>query len=211
MSYLEFLAGWYNWLYLAALAAAAAARFVPSLFRSVGERLGRVLGVHGVAGHTLAAIFTLALGILGLTLNGALHDYWPRALTAAFVPTIALSGIIAAIVTRVLGRALSRHFPEIRAIEFGSRGLAGHEGRVVSRSVSPDYRAGRAQVMLEDGTLHMVLCKTRRREIGYGARVVLDEYDPQDGRYYVLPADLADRARTDAGDVAGRSGARERT
>jgi hypothetical protein len=95
-------------------------------------------------------------------------------------------------VTRATGRFLQRHFPEIKAITWGGPGLGGRTGRVVSRLVSPDYRAGRVQVMDEDQTLHVVLCKTRGGEIGHGALVALEEYDPDDRRYYVTIVDGAE-------------------
>ncbi|NNG16029.1 MAG: hypothetical protein HKM89_06060, partial [Gemmatimonadales bacterium] len=53
----------------------------------------------------------------------------------------------------------------------------------------PDYRAGRAQVMGDDETLHMVMCKTREGEIPYGSSVRLGEYDASDGRYFVEVAE----------------------
>ncbi len=80
---------------------------------------------------------------------------------------------------------MQSHFPEVKAVEWGGAGLSGERGRVVSRVVNADYRAGRAQVMGEDRTLYMVLCKTRGEEIPYGAEVRLGEYDGGDGRYFV--------------------------
>jgi hypothetical protein len=187
VNYLEFLIQWYNWPYLAALVAAAGARIVPGRFVRLGSALCGLLGLEQVAAHSIASVFGLVLAVAGLTINGAMHDYWPDALGAGFLPAFALSLIVAAAGTRMVGKVLERHFPEIRAVGFGATDLAGHEGRVVSRSVGPEYRAGRAQVMKSDGTLHMVLCKTRGEEIPYGARVVLEDYDTDDGRYYVEP------------------------
>lgn len=185
MTYLEFLLQWYNWPYLVALVIAGAARLFRARLRPLGSVLQRLLSLERVAPHTILSVYAILLAVVGLTITGAIHDYWPGALPGAFAPALLVSGVLAAIVTHGMGRVLERYFPEIRAVGFGARDLAGHEGRVVSRSVGPEYRAGRAQVMTEDGTLHMVLCKTRERKIPYGARVVLKEYDPEDGRYYV--------------------------
>jgi hypothetical protein len=55
--------------------------------------------------------------------------------------------------------------------------------------VSEDYKAGRAHVMGDDETLHVVMCKTRGMEIPFGAMVVLVDYDEKDGRYFVEPAE----------------------
>lgn len=209
MTYLEFLLQWYNWPYLAALALAAIARVLPSVFRRPGETLVAALSLRRVAPHTLLAIFSLALGIVGLTINGALHDYSPDLLSVGFVPALLLSVMLAATAAHVVGRVLQRHFPEIRAVGFGARDLAGQEGRVVSRRVGPEYRAGRAQVMMGDGTLHMVLCKTRTAVIPYGAKIVLQEYDSEDGRYYVRRAGSGGDAAAGSAvrdEPAGRSG-----
>ncbi len=154
-----------------------------------GEWLGRRLGVEGAAGRVLARVFGVAVGVVGLTVNGALHDYWPAQQERGFLPGLLLTVVLSAAVTRGVGRLFERHFPEIKAVGWGATDLAGREGRVVSRKVSPDYRAGRAQVMEENGTLHMVLCKTHEDELQYGALVVLTEYDVEDRRYYVERAE----------------------
>ncbi len=189
MTYPTFLLQWYNWPYLAALGLALLTLLGPRLLSGSGRRLGHWLGVERMAGHTLLRTFVLAAGILGLTLNGAIHDYWPAAQERAFLPVLLVTLAMAALLSRVVGRYFERHFPEIKAVRWGGPGLGGQRGRVVSRTVSRDYRAGRAQVMGEDDTLHVVLCKTHAEEIPYGALVSLGEYDQADGRYYVERVD----------------------
>lgn len=189
MSYFDFLLQWYNWPYLAGLILAGTAFVRRSDFHGVGAALAARLGFGRTSGPTTVGVFALVAAILGLTVNGALHDYWPSAQEVGFFPGFFLSLVLALLATRRLVRFRERHFPEIKAVGFGARHLAGREGRVVSRSVSPDYRAGRAQVMGDDETLHIVLCKTRGQEIPYGAKVVLGEYDEEDRRYYVERAD----------------------
>ncbi len=192
MSYLQFLIQWYNWPYMAALLLAALSLFPSTILDRSGRVVGRRLGFERVSGRTTLRTFALAFCVVGLTINGALHDYWPSAQERGFIPGLILTTTLAALFTRALGRSLERHFPEIKAVGWGSPNLSGQEGRVVSRLVSPDYRAGRAQVMVEDEeTLHMVLIKTREGEIPYGATVVLGEYDDSDGRYYVELPDEA--------------------
>jgi hypothetical protein len=185
VSYLVFLLQWYNWLYLAGLLLGAGTVARLEALDRAGAALGRGLGVRRVSGRSILRTFAFSFVVVGLTVNGALHDYWPAAQERGFLPGLALTTLVAALVTRGIGRIFERHFPEIKAIGWGSPDLSGREGRVVSRVVSPDYRAGRAQVMGEDDTLHMVLCKTRKGEIPYGAAIVLREYDVEDGRYFV--------------------------
>ncbi len=185
MNYLTFLIQWYNWPYLAALLLFAASLARPAALGRLGSWLGGLMGFRRVSGFAVLRVFVVTLGIVGLTVNGALHDYWPAAQERGSVPGLLVTLLLAGLVTRSVGRIFEQHFPEIRAISWGSSDLSGRRGRVVSRVVSVDYRAGRAQVMGEEDTLHIVLCKTRGNEIPYGVEVVLGEYDEKDGRYYV--------------------------
>lgn len=189
MSYPTFLLQWYNWPYLAALALTAVTLTRIAPLARVGALLGGWLGLRRVAGRIVLRVFAIATGVVGLTLSGAVHDYWPRAQERFFVPGLIVTLALAALATRAIGRVLDRHFPEIKAIGWGGPGLSGLQGRVVSRSVSQDYRAGRAQVMGDDETMHIVMCKTRAGEIPYGAVVALGEYDQSDGRYFVEQVD----------------------
>ncbi|UCF20133.1 MAG: hypothetical protein JSU87_01625 [Gemmatimonadota bacterium] len=189
MSYPVFLLQWYNWPYLLAVGLALLTLARPQLLSGFGRRLGSWLGVERLAGHTLVRVFTLASAVVGLTLSGAIHDYWPAAQERAFLPGLIVTLAGAALLTRVVGRYFQRHFPEIKAVRWGGPGLSGRRGRVVSQTVSRDYKAGRAQVMGEDETLHVVMCKTREEEIPYGSLVALGEYDQSDGRYYVESVD----------------------
>ena len=189
LSYITFLLQWYNWAYVAALGVGVVSFMrLPGVGR-VGEWLGRRLGIERVSGRVLVRVFGLATGVLGLTVNGALHDYWPAELERGFLPGLILTLSVSAWVTRWLGRVFERHFPEIKAVGWGATDLAGREGRIVSRKVDPDYRAGRVQVMGDDGVLHMAMCKTHGEELPYGALVVLTQYDEADRRYYVERAE----------------------
>lgn len=196
MSYLKFLAQWYNWPYLAAVVLTAMSFVWPGNIRGVGNGLAGLLRLRRVGGHSVIRVFGITLGVTGLTVNGALHDYWPPAQQSGFLPGLALSVMVAILVTRSVGRIQERYFPEIKAVGFDARDLAGSEGRVVSRSVGPSYLAGRAQVMGDDGTLHIVLCKTGAEDIPYGSRIVLGEYDDGDGRYYARRAGQADTSES---------------
>lgn len=186
MNYLAFLLQWYNWPYLAGFAFGVLSLFPAPGVGPLGKAVGRWLGVSRVSGRAIVRAFGFSLGIIGLTFNGALHDYWPAWQEGGFLPVLVVSVVLAALLTRSIGRLFERHFPEIKAVGWGSPDLEGFEARVVSRSVSPDYRAGRAQLMGDDETLHVVMCKTRQGEIPYGSAVLLENYDATDGRYYVV-------------------------
>lgn len=185
MSYLAFLLEWYNWIYLVGLLVGVGTLGRVTALERAGAALERWMGIRRVAPRSILRIFVVSFVVVGLTVNGALHDYWPSAQERGFLPGLLFTTLVAALLTRGIGRYFERHFPEIKAVGWGSPGLSGRQGRVVSRMVSPDYRAGRAQVMGEDDTLHVVMCKTREGEIPYGAAVVLGEYDTEDGRYFV--------------------------
>ena len=185
MNYLDFLLQWYNWAYMAALMLAVASFFRIGALDTAGGKLGSWLGVQRVSGRTLLRVFALAVVVVGLTVSGAIHDYWPAKQERAFLPGLVITTVMAALITRSIGRLFERHFPEITAVDWGSPDLGGREGRVVSGMVGPDFKAGRAHVMVEDGTLHTVLCKTAEGEISFGAGVILKEYDQNDGRYFV--------------------------
>ncbi len=185
VSYLDFLLEWYNWVYLAGLLVALGTTARVRALERAGSALERWLGIRRVAPRSVLRIFVVSFVVVGLTISGAFHDYWPSAQERGFLPSLLVTTLVAGLLTRWIGRYFERHFPQIRAVGWGSPGLSGRRGRVVSRVVSPEYRAGRAQVMGEDDTLHVVMCKTRAGEIPYGAAVVLREYDREDGRYYV--------------------------
>jgi hypothetical protein len=185
MNYLVFLLQWYNWPYLAGFLLGVASLFRLAALDPAGRAVGRRLGIRRVSGRMILRVLGLSSAVVGLTVSGAVHDYWPAEQVRGFLPGLIITALVAALITRSVGRLFERHFPEIKAVGWGSPDLGGHEGRVVSREVSPDYRAGRAQVMGEDDTLHTVMCKTREGGISYGATVVLGEYDAEDGRYFV--------------------------
>jgi hypothetical protein len=185
-AYLEFLLQWINWPYLAALLGAALAGLTPAATEAWGRWLAHRLRLDTISGRFVYSTFALSLAFVGLTVNGAVHDFWPGALAHAFLPGLFVSGLLAAVLTRWMVRTRDRYFPAIRAVAFDTPDLAGAVGRVVSREVTPDSPAGRVQVVTPEGVLHIVRCKTRAERIRFGRRVVLLEYDERDGRYLVV-------------------------
>ena len=193
MSYFQFLLQWYNWPYLVGLGVTVASLAHRPLLSGLGASAGRRLGLTNTPGHSVVRTFGLTFIAIGLTLNGVLHDYWSSAQQRGFLPVLVFALLVGTFTTRRLGRFRERHFPPIKAIGLGSNALQGLQGQVVSSSVGPNYRAGRAQVMGSDETLHMAMCKTTGEEIPYGTKILLGEYDSEDGRYLVerLVADPA--------------------
>jgi len=186
VSYLDFLLAWYNWPYLIALTVALVSLARPEALERSGATVARWLRLERLSGISVMRMLSVCIAVVGLTVNGAIHDYWPRALETASLAGLLLTLFTSVVFTRALGAMLQRHFPRIKDVRWGGEGLAGQYGRVVSRKVSPDYRAGRAQVLTSEETLYMVLCKTREGEIPYGAEVELVDYDAADGRYFVI-------------------------
>lgn len=171
MSYAEFLVQWYN---LAFLAAAGTGLVVAV----AGGRLGR--------DPFPFAATALAVGLAGLTLNGAVHDlrlgdpadhFW-------WVLPAAVAG------GGVLGWALTwarnRWFAPIRGLRWNPPGQEGEEARVVSSDVDEEPGSGRAQWQDNDGVLTLVRCHTGSGSMNFGARVRLEEYDESEESYRVV-------------------------
>lgn len=186
MSYLEFLSQWYNWPYSGAALLATMGWWRAAATEAWGRWYAARLRIETVSGRFVFVTFWLAFAFVGLTLNGAVHDFAPRWLGAAFLPVLALTAASAALLTRWIVRTRDRYFPPIRAVSFNAPDLAGATGRVVSREVGPEGPTGRVQVVTREGVLHIVRGKTRAERIRFGRRVVLLEYDETDGRYFVV-------------------------
>lgn len=186
MTYVEFLFEWYNWPYVGALLVATMGWWRAAATEAWGRWYGHLLRLETVSGRFVFVSFWLIFAFVGLTLNGAVHDYAPGWLGRAFLPGLVFGGLTAAIVTRWIVRTRDRYFPPIRAVRFNAPGLSGTAGRVVSREISPDAPTGRVQVVTREGVLHIVRGKTRAERLRFGRRVILLEYDEGDGRYLVV-------------------------
>jgi hypothetical protein len=186
VSYLEFLIQWYNWPYVAALFAATLAWWLAPATEAWGRWYAHRLRIETVSGRSVYVTFWIVVALVGLTLNGAVHDYAPAWLARAFAPVLIVTLVIAALLTRWIVRTRDRYFPPIRAVRFNATDLAGAAGRVVSREVGPDVPAGRVQVVTREGVLHIVRGKTRGERLRFGRRVILLEHDASDGRYFVV-------------------------
>ena len=176
MSYLEFLARWYNLAFLALVAGGLAVGLA-----------GRISGTRRPA---LAAALIVA-GIIGLTWNGALHDFgladWERRFPVILIASLAAGSLVGFGVARV-----RRLTPEVTGLAFTAPGLEGTRCLIVSRRVGPEPASGRARWTDEDGVMHVVRVHTEAPSLRFGRRVVLRSFDPV-GRSYLAEA-IPDRS-----------------
>lgn len=186
MSYVEFLLRWYNWPYVGACLAATLGWWLAAATEAWGRWYAHQLRVETVSGRFVYVSFWIVFAFLGLTLNGAVHDYAPAWQARAFAPVLAVTAVLAAVLTRWIVRTRDRYFSPVRAVRFNATDLAGAAGRVVSRDVGLQSSTGRVQVMTREGVVHIVRAKTRAERIRFGRRVILLEYDTSDGRYFVV-------------------------
>lgn len=171
MSYGEFLLQWYNLIFLAAGAVGLAA----ALFGSGEDR-----------DPLRFAATALSASILGLTLNGAVHDLrlGPPAGHFWWVLPAALVG--GGLLGWGIERARDRWFPPVQGVRWNPAGQEGAEAQVVSSSVDEEPASGRAQWQDEEGVLTLVKCHTAEDEMKFGARVRLEEYDESGDSYLVV-------------------------
>lgn len=170
MSYLDFLLQPFNLVYVAAVAAG----------------LGVLLWARR-SGRDLFVVHAglIALGIAGLTVNGAVHDLELGDPGDLFLRSLVVAAVLAAAAT-VAGRWIrDRFFPPIRRVMFNERGLEGVEAKVVSQRVEPEPGSGRAQWHDGDDVLHLVSCHTGGGSVGFGRTVRLEEYDDEHDSYRV--------------------------
>lgn len=170
MSYLDFLLRPFNLVYLGALAAGLAVL----VWARTGKR--DLFRVH--AG-------LIALGIAGLTVNGAVHDLELGDPGELFLRSSVVAVVLALLATGAAAWIRDRFFPPIRTVLFNERGLEGVEAKVVSRRVEPEPGSGRAQWHDGDAALHLVACHTREGSVGFGRTVRLEEYDEESDSYRV--------------------------
>ncbi len=170
MSYLDFLTRWYNLSFL----------FLVLAGLGVGWK-GRLRKRRASA----VSLGLVAAGIVGLTINGALHDLgiegYERRFPAVLAGAILIGGLIGMLVTR----ARRRLFPAVEGMAFTVPGLEGSKARIVSREVVAEPASGRAQWRDEDGVMHIVRVHTREGTLPFGREVRLVSYDER-GRSYLV-------------------------
>lgn len=171
MSYVEFLARWYNLVFLALVAGGLA----------VGLS-GRISGTRRPAQATAL----LVAGIVGLTWNGALHDFgladYERRFPLVLTASLAVGALVGFAVAKV-----RRLTPEVKGLAFTAPGLEGTRCLIVSRGVGPAPASGRAQWTDEEGVMHVVRVHSEDPSMRFGRRVMLRSFDPE-GRSYLVEA-----------------------
>ncbi len=173
MSYVEFLARWYNLPFLALV-----------LF-------GLVVGLAGrLRRRRTTALSTglIAAGVVGLTWNGALHDLGLEGYAGRFPVVLAGSALIGGLLGALIGRARRRLFPAVEGLAFTVPGLEGSAARIVSRDVGSEPASGRAQWTDEDGVMHIVRVHTGAGPLPFGRQVRLVKFDER-GRSYLVETD----------------------
>jgi hypothetical protein len=141
MSYLDFLAEWYNLVFLAAGALA--------LVVAAGNRLRGRSSLALPAGLLVAAV-------TGLTWNGAIHDLGGGSPAPRFPLVFVVAAAVGVLGGRTLALVRDRFFRPITAVCFNRPGYEGVEARVVSRDAGPEPGSGRAQWQDTDGVLNIV-------------------------------------------------------
>ena len=171
MSYGEFLLQWYNLIFVAAGAVGLAA----ALFGGGEDR-----------DPLRFAATALSTSIVGLTLNGAIHDLRLGDPAGHFWWVLPGALVGGALLGWGIESARNRWFPPVRSVRWNPPGQEGAEARVVSSSVEEEPASGRAQWQDEDGVLTLVKCHTAEDEMKFGARVRLEEYDEARDSYLVV-------------------------
>jgi len=125
--------------------------------------------------------------MIGLTLNGAIHDLRYGS-PGRWFPQVLAASLLIALAVALLGRRLrDRWFPPIHRVAFDSPGLEGREARITSRWVNTRPRSGRARLRAEDGVLHLLRCHTESGSLTFGQRVLLIAFDASSESYLVEP------------------------
>ena len=177
LSYVEFLGHWYNVVFLL-LGALGLTTLIAARLRAGGPGAG----LRPLATGTL-----MWSAVVGLTINGAVHDLALGDPAAGFPLVLAASLIVAFLFAWGYRRLSHRYFPSVRGVEIDCPDLGGLDARVVSRNVGCDPRSGRAQRQTGD-TLHLVHCHTSEEGVRFGRTVRLVEYDSGLGSYRVEKA-----------------------
>lgn len=177
MAYLRFLGEWYNLVWVGAICAGL-------LFVRLGRR------EPPDEPRTSPGIVLIAAGVLGLTLNGALHDFRVEPI-ARWFPLVAVFALGAGwLVARSASRLRHRWFPPVRGVAFNQPGLEGEEAIVLSADLQRG-RIGRARHRDETGTSHILRVHLADDEgvgaLRFGGRVRLGTFDPARRSYPVEP------------------------
>jgi hypothetical protein len=176
LAYLRFLGEWYNLTWIGAVCA--------GLLLAVARRSAVTEGPRAPPG-----VLLVAAGVVGLTLNGAIHDVRLGPIERWF-PLVALLALGSGwFIARGASRLRYRWFPPVRAVAFNQPGLAGEQAVVLSAELVPG-RIGRARHRDETGVSHILRIHIDGGEPGalrFGSRVRLGAFDADRRSYPVEP------------------------
>jgi hypothetical protein len=186
VNYFEFLVQPYNLVWLAMIVAGV----IALIWRA---RL-RVRGSAGVPEappppvRTSIPVLLLTAGLVGLTINGALHDLRldPIGPRQPLVTTISLAAgwLLAWGGPRLRRRA----FPPVTAVKFNEPGLEGAVAVVLSRGIGSGDEPGRARHHGDDGVSHIVrVAPAGEHTLRFGMKVTLGPFDDTKRAYPATP------------------------
>jgi len=160
--------------------------------------IGQVLGFFGLGQgiplSVMLPILFLSQGLSGILLNRVLAGFLP--LPAIFAPiSLAISILLAAIIGQGLGKAMRPLFVG-KSSSITSKDLLGSLGKVVY-TVSPT--GGVVHVKDRYGNIHRLSCRgyPNSKKISPGSEVLVLEYLPKKGIYYVEHSDITLERRKD--------------
>lgn len=173
MTYLQFLGQWYNLVWLGAVGA--------GLLLALRARSSERGGTESRAGpRTSAATVLVAGGVLGLTLNGAIHDFRLGEAARRF-PIVFVASLVGGwLFAWGSSRLRHRFAPPVTGLTFNREGLEGREAVVLSGSLD-ESGVGRARYRDPAGVAHIVRIYRRSgadsTELRFGRRVRLGSFD----------------------------------
>jgi hypothetical protein len=193
VTYLQFLGEWYNLPWLAAVGAGlllAMRGRLAGRARPSADGAPEAPRPGSLAPRTSPAVLLVAAGILGLTLNGAIHDLRLGPVGGRF-PLVAAISLGAGWLLAWGGpRLRHRVAPPITGLAFNRTGLQGGEAVVLSAGANSDGTA-RARHRDEAGVAHIVRIHASEPADAEGLRlgctVRLGAFDEERGSYPATP------------------------
>jgi len=160
--------------------------------------IGQVLGFFGLGQgiplSVMLPILFLSQGLSGILLNRILAKFLP--VPAIFAPiSLAISILLAALIGQGLAKAMKPLFIG-KSSSVTSKGLVGSLGKVIY-AVSPT--GGVVHVKDRYGNIHRLSCRgyPDSKKISPGSEVLVLEYLPEKGIYYVESSDISLERRKD--------------
>jgi hypothetical protein len=190
VTYLQFLGQWYNLIWLGAvgtgLLLALKARMsgrgrVVARTPEAGDDTVRTGTKEAEGPRTSPVAVLITAGVLGLTLNGAIHDFHLGPVGRRFPIVVVASMVGAWLLVRGMSRLRHRVAPPVTGITFNREGLEGREAVVLSGSLD-ERGIGRARYRDAAGVAHIVRVYEsggEAAELRFGLRVRLGRFDEE--------------------------------